>query len=126
MSQCEPCPKPSSHLIGCLGCRSLQGGGPKSYQLIFSWRSLGSTPSSPGSTLSSLGGLQVLAPRLTPGRPLLPSGKGQVFTVLNILHAWLEAGPPDGQAASPRWGQGPPLPTPHVLFVAGKNRVLPR
>lgn len=99
MSQREPCPKPSSHLIGCLGCPSLQGGGPKGYPLTLQ----GEEP-----RLNSV--VTRLHPELPWGSPgpgpqphpgpwegtphprLFPRDKGQVFTVLSILHARLEAG----------------------------------
>lgn len=62
----------------------------------------------------------------SPQPRLLPSGKGQVFTVLNILHAWLEAGPPDGQAASPRWGQGPRSTHPSCIIYRWEEPRAPK
>lgn len=89
---------------------------------------------SPGFTLSPLGGLLTPVPTLIPGRGkdfrfssslFFPNNNSKVFTVLNILRAWLEEGPtkePKETGSHPVGGWASALPNyfPQLLFTAQK------
>ena len=122
--QWEPCPKPSPHLIGCLGCRSLQGWGPKGYQLIPE----GEEPRLDSSRLhfEPLWGLPGPGPQRHPASwerspPPRPTANPKITAKCSPGRTFYTPGP-QRQAEPPRGSRAPAPPTPRVSFIVKNHK----